>query len=705
MAIADDFTIDYVTQRIYHSSGTTIYTLNQLYSYFTLTFDDDLQMDDLPPMSAQTPTAFTMENSWFIDNTSLRYLNGGSLTTLGWNANSYTNGIHLLTFGVTYTNAVPSDLGLPVTSVSGDAGTLLNYDNTLKKWWVRANSAVDTFNASESVTVTGGTGAGTTTAASTTGESTWANIFTLGTIADNTQVYLYQSGGQISPWWSTGHIDILVQVRESSLLIDQGHVTIFARQYSKLYDNYVADLAAGARTPIPLATFKDTANTTGYRSFTGTSGSGTFQTQEIIQKTGDSTVQGIVSAVSGTITDPVITYYLFKHPLTDFVDTDSINGLSSGANCTAGTPTDVGPASLSGITFTYGATQQDLNNNNGPQPYDCVIDCNNYPLASVYEYVKLVTRYGETAMFNGTAGEAYTAVGDIRLFYDNQTNTFNQGDTINGQTSTATAVIVSDHNTGTSGTLVLRQVSGTFQDNENIRVGTTIYALTNIPTGADTINPTKQSPFGTYAGGKFFGAQGVWLTNVPDYDANNFELIDSTNTPQLPPQTIIVTVAGVVVGDQVGVFRTTGDNDIIDKSMYTSHATNNTTGSGTFTVQEAISNDTPSNGYLRAVKRDTNGKVLDEDRYQYQSWFGNTFTFTGGVTLLRDFDAQDTVYVPFIDDAATSISISAEITYTANRYVLTRVRKKGILPFTVTGQVTSAGLTVTAIRTADTIQT
>jgi len=706
MAIANDFIIDAVNQRIYHNPAgdepERVWSLNNLYTYFTLTFDDDLQMDDLPPMSAQTPTAFTMENSWFIDPISLRFLNGGSLTTSGWNATTYDNGIRPLTFSATYTDAVVGDIGKPVVgSTTGSTGTLLYYDNTLKKWWVRTDDTGDTFNQAESITITGGTGTGTTSSASTTGENTWANIFTLGTIADNTQIYLYQNGTQITPWWTTDHIDILVLVRESNLLIDSGYVTIFARQYTKLYDNYVADLASGARTPIPLATFKDTANLTGYRSSTGSSGSGTFEALEIIQKTGDSTVQGIVTAVSGTTTDPVIAYYLFKYPLTDFQNGDSIDGLTSGANCTAGAPSDVGPASLSGITFTFGATEQDLNNGYGTAPYDCIIDCNNYPLASVYEYVKLITRYGETTTLNGNPGEAYTAVGDIRLPYTAQSGDFTEGLTVTSAGG-ATGVIVADHDDGTTGTLILRNVTGTFVATEAITDTSTGTATAGTP---ETISPTKQSPFGTFAGGKFFGAQGVWLDNVPSYDANNFELIDSTNTPQLPPQTIMVTVTGVVAEDQVGVFRTTGDNDIIDKSVYTSHATNNLTDATTFTVQEAIASDTPDNGYIRCVKRDASGNAIDEDRYQYQSWFGNTFTLSGGVTLLRDFDGQDTAYVPYIDDAASSTTIDVEITYTANRYVLTRVRKKGIIPFTVTGQITSAGLTVTAIRTADTIQT
>lgn len=67
MAIQDDFTIDYVNKRIYHSSGTTIYTVNALYSYLQNTFDEPEQMDDPIPMSAQTPTEYTLINGWFMN--------------------------------------------------------------------------------------------------------------------------------------------------------------------------------------------------------------------------------------------------------------------------------------------------------------------------------------------------------------------------------------------------------------------------------------------------------------------------------------------------------------------------------------------------------------------------------------------------------------------------------------------------------------
>jgi hypothetical protein len=701
MAIADDFTIDYVANRVYHSSGTTVYSLNQLYTYFTLTFDDDLQMDDLPPMSAQTPTAFTMENGWFIDSISLRFLNGGSLNTLGWNAGSYDTGIRVITFDVPYTAAIITDIGKPVTGADS-AGILLYYDNALKKWWIRPNSTADTFALTETLSVTGGTGSGTTAGASLTGENTWTNIFTLGTLAANTQIYLYQSDAQIIPWWNPGHIDVLILVKEANALIDYGFITIFVRQYTKLYDHYTADLSAGARTPIPLATFNDASNPTGYLTFTGSAGSGTFQAKEIIQKSGDPATAGVVTTVTGTTTDPILTYYLFKHPLTNFSNGDAITGLTSNASCTAAAPTTTGPASLVGITFTFNATTHDLNNGNGARPYDCVINCNSYPLSSVYEYIKYLNRYGESSTINGHPGEAYIGVGEIRLPYSGQTNNFSAGTTINGQTSGATGIIVSDHDDGVTGALILRDTTDTFQSGEKIRVGVTEYADAGIPTA---ITPSKQSPFGTFAGGKFFGAQGVWLDNVPGYEANNFELTDSEGVSQLPPQTIGISVLSVASGDQVSVFRTTGDNEIVDKSIYTSHAANNTTGSATFTVQQVIANDTPSEGFVRVVQRTASGSILGEDRYAYQSWFGSTFNLNGGVTLIRNYTTNDTAYVPYIDAQASSTAITVTVSYVANRYVLTRVRKRGILPFTVTGQITSAGLTITAIRTPDTIQT
>lgn len=54
------------------------------------------------------------------------------------------------------------------------------------------------------------------------------------------------------------------------------------------------------------------------------------------------------------------------------------------------------------------------------------------------------------------------------LNYDNQTGNFTVGETVTGQTSGATATIHYDKDDGTTGTLTLKNIQGTFQDNETI---------------------------------------------------------------------------------------------------------------------------------------------------------------------------------------------------------------------------------------------
>jgi hypothetical protein len=88
-SIGSDFTIDYVNKRVYHSANSNVYTVNALYSYLQDTFDELAQMDDTIPMSAQTPTDYTLINGWFMDDTSFQYLKGGAIQTSGYSGDVY----------------------------------------------------------------------------------------------------------------------------------------------------------------------------------------------------------------------------------------------------------------------------------------------------------------------------------------------------------------------------------------------------------------------------------------------------------------------------------------------------------------------------------------------------------------------------------------------------------------------------------------
>jgi len=703
MPIASDWTIDYANKILHHTSGTTVYSVNELYSWLMDVFDESGTIDDPIPMTAQTDTAYTFANGWFIDypmDNCHQYLYGGSTTTLGWDATLFTGGIRILTFSASgYSDPAPSDVGTTVDYAGGspaDTGTLLAYQSSTRRWWVRVTSTSATYFSNTATQVRcNGTNRGTLSLASTTGENIWANPYTLGTIQNNTEIYVVQDNVNFTPWWSPGHIDILTLIKEAGTFIDEGKITFFARQYTKLYDHVISHLSSGGRIPVPIATFNDRNNTTGYWQFTGSAGSGTFQAGEVISF--GTTAYGVITSVGGTVANPILTYYLHLYPFTNFANGNTpITGGTSAATCTAGTPSAVGPAALSPvITITFGTYSYDLLNGNGTRPYSVQIDGNGNTIENIYEYVKYITRDGESTTLNGYDGDQYYAIGDNYLNYESLAGgTFTLGNTVTGGTSGATGVIVSDHSTESS--MVVRNVSGTFEVGETLTEGAVTATIST--GGVEIIDPSKQSPFGTFAGGKFFGARGVLLIDMHADDANNYELIDTTNTRQVPPASISIAVNGLQSGDKVSVFRTTGNNEIIDRSQFTSHATNNTASSTSFEVQQTIPADTPTNGYIRVVDNSLNR----EARYAYTGWSGSTFTNLSPA-LTTTYEGTDTAYVPYIDTTSGGTSVSQSVTYAADTYVLTVVRMAGYQPFKIKGQVISTGYTTTAVRTPDSV--
>ena len=269
-------------------------------------------------------------------------------------------------------------------------------------------------------------------------------------------------------------------------------------------------------------------------------------------------------------------------------------------------------ATYNDVTITFGSISRDLNNGNGAKNYDVEIDCAGRPLSEVYEYLKYVTRRGESGLLDGIEGQLYK------------------------------------------------------------------YADSGY-------TPVKQAPFGTFAGGTYFGAQGVWITN---YSANqSFQLISSDGSTQSPPNTVYVEVTGLVSGDRVAMFVLDGVGGDIDKAQYTiASATSNS-----ITLNEAIGSDTPTSGYFRESD--------DSTVYEYTGWTGSTFS---GVTPDPSAVNGD-CFVPLLDAEATSSNLNNSLIYSSDIPVIVRVRRYGILPFEIEGLVTSSGLSQAAIRTIDNI--
>lgn len=205
----------------------------------------------------------------------------------------------------------------------------------------------------------------------------------------------------------------------------------------------------------------------------------------------------------------------------------------------------------------------------------------------------------------------------------------------------------------------------------------------------DTVNYPANSaaPFGSFAGGKFFVAQGWKLVGVMAADAINYQLIDDLGVTQSPPITSSITVSGLVIGDTVLVGRDSG-TDIIQNEYTLNGAV---TASTAVVVTPAIKADTPASGNIR----------IGGIRYAYASWTGSTFTLAAATSIATATPA----FVPFIDKTATVVTEPVSFIFSAGFTARVKVRLGGggsaIVPFETTLAVAAGAASVTTIRTLD----
>jgi len=745
MAIQDDWSIDYTNKRVYHSSGTTVYTVRQLYSFLQDTFDELVQMDDPVPMSAQTPTEFTMINGWFIDDESVKYLNGGAIATSG-----YLNEIQVLELDASgYVNCVAGDIGKQVQDDTVEVGALLAYDNDARKWWIRTGSGTAIADGSAMI-ITSGTGAGDAYGDSVDGEDLFANVYTLGTIesAPYPQVYIFQDGVALLEWsdltnWDRGHIDVLIKVKEAGTEIAEAVITVFARQQGDLFDHFEIDLTNGGRNAVPLSTAKDLNNTKPDYYIFYDNGNGTdFQANEIITDDGGDWSAEVVSEIEWAAGIGVLGIRGLKGTISDGDDftgatsgaTGDVNGSGTGVLGTAymhydGWSSDFATGEVvtggdSGakrrilgiyedVSDTSGYLLMDTNTGitgSNRSPYykdfdddenitsssgDADVDGSTYNAISGFDDVTIAFVNG-TATYTGgsgtfTLGERVTySGGEAIVLYDsgsaltlgNVTNTSLNTKTITGDISGATRPMTQDlqsahtmnknfqqqssypydvivecgsiYNAGRSINDVYEYFKFVTEEDSTFAMYTVVSGTITILDGEeyekayDGYTLVKQAPFGSFAGGVYFGAQGVWVEGMASADAQSFQLIDSNGDTQSPPVSATMAVTGLVSGDRVTVFIR--DNGSINKAQYNSDDSANAAGDTDFVIEEDIAQDTPATGKLRVVD-DDGSTTFKEQRYRYSSWTSKTFslyTNAGSGTITT----EDTGGTTLIDSAA-----------------------------------------------------
>jgi hypothetical protein len=208
-------------------------------------------------------------------------------------------------------------------------------------------------------------------------------------------------------------------------------------------------------------------------------------------------------------------------------------------------------------------------------------------------------------------------------------------------------------------------------------------------------------PFcGVSTGSALIGAYGF---GVEAGDLSAADLVfDLDNNPITPPNNVTFSVSGLVSGDRVLVGPEDGSGGL-DYDQLTLNTTLSADNVTSVVVTTTIPTDTPSSGYIRV--QDDNGKYR---RLHYSGFSSATFTIdtTDGNEDFNSVNATsgNDVFIAYLDEAATTTSLSFSVIYDTDRTVFIRVRDGGGTPiktFETTGTIGSSGGSTTAIRTSD----
>lgn len=199
-----------------------------------------------------------------------------------------------------------------------------------------------------------------------------------------------------------------------------------------------------------------------------------------------------------------------------------------------------------------------------------------------------------------------------------------------------------------------------------------------------------EAPFGSFAGGKWFVAQGWWLTGVQAADSKAYQLVSHDGTIETPPTSVSVSIAGLVASDYVVAARDNGSGGIL-----TSEYTVSASAGVTSIPVPSLKIDTPLSGVIR----------INGDRYTYSSWTGTTVSGLSPAIKAGGY-AGVNAFIPLIDIEATGSSVSsANFQFNAPFTVRFKARngKTGteMVAFESTLQVTEAGGSGTVVRNPD----
>lgn len=200
------------------------------------------------------------------------------------------------------------------------------------------------------------------------------------------------------------------------------------------------------------------------------------------------------------------------------------------------------------------------------------------------------------------------------------------------------------------------------------------------------------APFGTFAGGKWFVAQGWWLTGVQPGDSKAYQLVSHTGITETPPNTVIVSVTGVISTDYVLAGRDNGSSGFIIDTTLAALAS---VGASSVTLTAAPTDTPTSTGFIR----------INGNRHTYTSRIGNVINGLSPTVPAGGYASGSPAWIPFIDALAGATTVSSSAFQFASSFAVRfRVRNgtvAPIVPFESTLSVTSNGGSGTAVRNVD----
>ncbi len=375
-----------------------------------------------------------------------------------------------------------------------------------------------------------------------------------------------------------------------------------------------------------------------------------------------------------------------------------VNGTARGNNVIALAPApdlnnqtaEATIATWSNITSVEGYQLFDVDVDSVNEPYYVQFDRDTQSINDLFERVKWQQRRGTSETIFGLSGDLFRGV-THEIDVDTPTGTFNAFEPVSWTGGTGQMLAIDSPTAGTKMWLqLLTGVAPT--DGQTITGGTssaTVDVNVTVTTRSVSLPYIGASTGSAIIGGFGVGVEPADLTNAD-------QLTDLGNTQRVPPNNVTYSVQGVVAGeDYILTGIANGGNTDIDYTQFTANGAQSS-GAGTFVVNEAIPSDTPPSGTIRVF----NGTVYEV--VPYASFSGSTFTLTG--TLPSNVADTDPAYVSYIDTLAGASTEQVTFVFNGSLSLFTKVRDGGgtpIVPFSTPATVGAGGGSSTVIRTSD----